>query len=404
MKNLNFRAINSPVRLHSGPEALEQLPQEISRLEGRRVLIICGKSVANKTPLVGIIQDLLGDLLVGVFDGIDKDASLEAVLAATDAAREAQADVLLAVGAGSVIKAVRIIAILLAENKPIEQLMTLYPPNGGAISQKLHEPKLPIINILTAPTNAQNRSGAALKSSSIDHRVEFFDPKTKPVAIFWDARALATAPRGMNRNTGVTVFWLSLMGMGGLEAANVLVQGDRRQAFLLSHRALPRMADDKDLEARIEMCAAAFLQNREEQDGSSSTHRVHWVSRAVYAVGSSLFNLFPAISQGETYTALTASAIRCFGNRDPQAMIAIAKALDEKFELATADGCEHQVADVMESYFSRLGYPVRLRDFNIPKEYFPEVVEFSTKNFNADPKREFVAEKALLTKMLEMAW
>jgi len=403
MKNLNFRAVNTAVRVHSGPQSLDRLPAEIDRLHCKRVFIFCGQSVAHRTPLIDMIKGILGDSLAGVFDAIDKDASLAAVLAATEAARKADADLLLAVGAGSVIKAVRIIAILLGESRPPEELMTQYPEHGSAISPKLNAPKLPIMNVLTAPTNAQNRPGAALKNPGLDHRMEFFDPKTRPVAVFWDARALATAPLGMNRNTGVTVFWLSLMGMGGLDNANVLVEGDRRQAYRLAYRALPRMGDPADLAARMEMCAAAFLQNREEQDGSF-THRVHWVSRVVYAVGSSLFNLFPEMSQGESYTTITASAIRCFGSRDPSAMAAIAGALDCPVRSGDLSAVHLEAADTVEAFFKKLAYPVRLRDVGVARDRLSEVVEFSTKNFNADPKREFLAERELLLKTLEMAW
>lgn len=404
MKNLNFRAVNTPVRVHSGAESLDLLPGEIRRLGASRAFLFCGQSVAHRTPLVEMIKGILGNAFAGVFDNIDKDASLAAVLAATEAARNAGADVLLAVGAGSVIKAVRIIAVLLGEDRAPEDLMTRYPAEGGAISEKLLAPKLPIINILTAPTNAQNRPGAALKNSALDHRMEFFDPKTRPVAVFWDGRALATAPVDMSRNTGVAVFWLSLMGMGGLNNANVLVEGDRRQAYLLAYRALPRMSNPNDLDARIEMCAAAFLQNREEQDGDS-IHRVHWVSRVVYALGSSLFNLFPEISQGESYTAITASAIRCFGSRDTGAMVAIAHALELPLQAGLGAPEAHMgVADIVEAFFGKLAYPVRLRDIAAIRARLPEVVEFSTKNFNADPKREFLAERGLLLKVLEMAW
>jgi alcohol dehydrogenase class IV len=403
MNKLNFRAVNYPVRVHSGDNALDQLAAEAHRLRAKRVFIFCGKSVANKTPLIGLIREILGDLCIGVFDGIDKDASLMAVQAATAAAKEAEADLLLAVGAGSVIKAVRIIAILIAENKPIEQLMTLYPPGGRAISQKLYEPKLPILNVLTAPTNAQNRAGAALKNPNLDHRMEFFDPKTRPVAVFWDPRALATAPRHMNLYTGVTVFWLTFMGMGGLDNANVLVEGDRRHAFRLAKAALPRMGDERDIKARLEMCAVAFLQNREEQDGSF-THQVHWVSRVVYALGSSLFNLFPTLAQGESYTTLTPAAIRCFGDRNPSAMAAMLSALTDKSAESFGADVHLQLADAVQSYFKSLGYATHLREVGVTQDRLAEVVEFSTKNFNADPKREFLSERERLLKTLEMAW
>ena len=67
------------------------------------------------------VRGLIGDKLAGVYSGIQKDAPLDNVLAAVQAAREQRADLLIAVGAGSVLKAVRIIAILLAETQPLEQ-------------------------------------------------------------------------------------------------------------------------------------------------------------------------------------------------------------------------------------------------------------------------------------------
>ena len=49
------------------------------------------------------------------------------MLAARDKARAAEADLLIAVGAGSVVQATRIVAILLAEKDPLEKLITQYP-------------------------------------------------------------------------------------------------------------------------------------------------------------------------------------------------------------------------------------------------------------------------------------
>src|SRR5205814_7041716 len=121
---------------------------------------------------------ILGDALAGVVDERVKDSPLSAVLAARDAARNAQADLLIAVGSGSVIQATRVVAILLAETRPVEELITQYPETGPAISPKLLAPKLPIINVATAATSAANRAGSAIQSESVDHRMEFFDPKT----------------------------------------------------------------------------------------------------------------------------------------------------------------------------------------------------------------------------------
>jgi alcohol dehydrogenase class IV len=170
------------------------------------------------------MRRILGEACAGVFDEMEKESPLPAVLRARDAARSARADLLIGVGAGSVIQATRVVTILLAEQRPIEELITRYPEHGPTISPKLLAPKLPIINVLTAATSAQNRAGSAVKGAHVDHRMEFFDPKTRPVAVFWDADALLTAPVNLARTTAISVFWRAVMNLGATRM-NPLVEG-----------------------------------------------------------------------------------------------------------------------------------------------------------------------------------
>jgi alcohol dehydrogenase class IV len=159
----DFRLVSYPVRVYSGRDALENLPSEVGRHRAKRAFIVCGRSVSRNTPLIARIKQLLGENFAGLYDEIGKDTPYENVIAARDKARNVNADILIAVGAGSVIQGARIIAILLAENEPVEKLITQYPPGMPAISPKLMAPKLPIINILTAGSSAQNRAGSPMK-------------------------------------------------------------------------------------------------------------------------------------------------------------------------------------------------------------------------------------------------
>ena len=164
---------------------------------------------------------------------------------ATEAARSAQADLVIGVGAGSVIQGARIVTILLAEKRPVEQLVTQYPGHGPAVSPKLLEPKLPVINVLTAPTTAQNRAGSRMKDDATARGMEFFDPKTRPVAIFWDADALLTAPPQLIRTGAATIWCRAVMSLGAMDD-NPLVEGDRLQSYRLASGAIPRIADRMD--------------------------------------------------------------------------------------------------------------------------------------------------------------
>src|SRR5688500_3345802 len=386
----DFRAVTYPLRLYSGKDALENLPAELKRHRSQRAFIVCGRSVSRKTPLVSHIRGILGDSLAGVFDEMAKESPLSAVLAARDAARAARADLLIAIGAGSVIQATRVVAILLSETRPVEELITQYPENAPAISPKLLAPKLPIINVLTAGTSAQNRAGSAVKSEHLDHRMEFSDPKTRPVAVFWDNEAVLTAPPSLARTTGASIFWRAAMNMGSAHMTP-LVEADRLQALRLAQGALPRLADAADPAPRIELCAAAFLQNRDADDGGVLMDR-HWVGRVVYAFAAALFNEHGHVTQGEANAALTPGVMRRLGSRDPEAMCRIAKALDAWDEGDAPDQAPERAAAALEKIFTSVRLPTRLSQLRIPRESLAIVLERSLKNFNADPAREFVRE------------
>ena len=398
----DFRAVGYPLRLYSGKDALENLPAELKRRGAKRAFIVCGRSVSRKTPLVSRMRAILGESLAGVYDEMAKESPLAAVVGARDAARAAGADLLIAVGAGSVIQATRVVAILLAETRPVEELITQYPEHGAAISPKLLAPKLPIVNVLTAATSAQNRAGSAVKGERLDHRMEFFDPKTRPVAVFWDSDALLTAPYELARDTGAAVFWRAAMNMGATNMTP-LVEGDRLQALKLARGALTRLTDRTDAAPRIELCAAAFLQNRDADDGGALVEK-HWVGRVVYAFAAALFNQYGHVSQGAANNALTPGVMRRLGARDPVAMRRIAQALDAWRDGDAPEKAPERAAAALEQVFESIGTPTRLSQLGIPRDSLPKILEHSLKNFNADPKREFVRERDLLGDVLGSTW
>lgn len=402
MHTHDFRLAAYPLRLYSGKDALEHLPSELKRQNARRAFIVCGRTVSRKTDLIARVRNILGEGCAGVFDEIEKDSTLASILRARDAARAADADLLIGIGAGSVIQATRVVAVLLAEKRPIEELITQYPEHGSAVSPKLLAPKLPIINVLTAATSAQNRAGSAVKSEALDHRMEFFDPKTRPVAVFWDADALLTAPASLARSTAAAVLWRAVMNLGATRV-NPLVEGDRLQAFGLARNAFARVTDPHDAGPRIDLCAAAFLQNRDADDGGTMFER-HWVGRVVYAFAAALFNLHPHVGQGEANCALTGTVMRRLGARDLPEMARIAQALGAWDETQPPEAAPLRAAAALEAIFREIGMPTRVGELGVPQSSADRLLDHALKNFNADPKREFVRERDLLKEVLLAAW
>jgi alcohol dehydrogenase class IV len=383
MTEHTFRASGYPWRLYCGPQVIEQsLREAVDRAGARRALVVCSPSVNRSTDTVRRIAAALGDRYGGVFDGIEKDSTYASVIAARDAAAASGADLLIAVGGGSVIVAVRAVAIFLAESGDPFQIMTQYPEGKPAYSPRLSAPKLPIINIPTTPNSAINRAGTGLKNPDLDHRMEYFDPKTRPHSIFFDNQALLSAPRELIRSTATTVFAGLVGSMAQLEM-NPLAEGDRNHAFRLAFDAYPRLVDEPDNAAlRIDLCVAAFLQNRAEDDGSRRFRG--GVFSGNYAVSTALHVRYPHVGQGESTSVVHVPKIRLSAQVEPRSARKVAEVLGVWHDNMDARQAALAVADTLEALYTRIGMPTRLRHLNIPRNDLTAIANETVKNFNAN--------------------
>ena len=267
MTGFTLNARSFAWRLHCADGAIEtSLHSEVGRLAAARAFVVSSPSIASHTSTVARVERALADAHAGTFAGIENDSTFRSVEAATAAARDAGADLIVAVGGGSVIVAARAVDIFLCEAGRPFDLMTQYPEGGRAVSPRLNAPKLPIINIVTTPTSAMNRAGTGLKNPDLNQRMEYFDPKTRPASIIWDWAALMATPLPILRSTATTTFigsWSSILN----DEPNPLVNGDRQQAFACARAGFGQLASNPDaIGPRLDLCAAAFLANRAEDD------------------------------------------------------------------------------------------------------------------------------------------
>ena len=404
MSNDTFRAAGYSWRLYCGRQVIEQdLKSAVDRAGAKRAFVVCSPSVNRRGDTVRRIAAALGDRYAGVFDGIEKDATYASVHAATQAAREAAADLLIAAGGGSVIVATRAVAIFLAEPGDPLQIMTQYPEGGPAYSPRLLAPKLPIVNIPTTPNSAINRAGTGLKNPVLDHRMEYFDPKTRPQAILLDEQALLSVPPALARSTATTVF-AGLVGAMSQTDLNPLAEGDRNHAFRLAHRAWPRLVDEPDNPTlHIDLCIAAFLQNRAEDDGASRFRGGAFSGN--YAVSTALHVRYPHVGQGESTAVVHAPRIRIAEAVEPRPARQVAEALGVWRDGMNGREAALAVADHLEALYTRAGMPTRLRQLDVPQDALADIARETVKNFNANAglrSPEAQVEDAM--RLLQAAW
>ena len=383
MEGRSFRATGYPWRLFCGERAIENnLPAAVRGTGASRALVICSPSINRQTDLVQRIKAALGSHYAGVFDGIENDSTYGSVQAATAAAREADADLLVAVGGGSVIVSVRAVAIFLAEPGDPFEIMTQYPEGEPAYSPRLMEPKLSIINIPTTPTSAMNRAGTGLKNPALDQRMEYFDPKTRPQAILLDEDALLTPPWEVWRSTSTTVFAGLVSGMSQTDM-NPLVAGDQRHAFGLAHNAYLKMKDSQANGAlRMDMALAAFLQNRAEDDGRRGFRVGTFMGN--YAVSTALHIRYPAIGQGESTSVVQAHTIRLAQGVERSPARQVCQAIGISYDGLDGRQMALAVADWLEEIYGLIGMPTRLRQLDVPKDDLSNIAKDTVKNFNAN--------------------
>lgn len=399
-----FRAVSPAWRLYAGVDALHHLADEVRRHQAQRAFVVCGQSVAHQTNLLERVKAQLGTLYAGVFDAMDKDSTWPAVQQGTAAARAAGADLLIAVGGGSVIVGTRVMAILLAEPGDPYTLMTQYPEGQPAYSPRLLAPKPPIINIVTTPTTAMHRAGSGLKNDALDHRMEFYDPKTRPVALFWDAEALLTAPSALVRSTATTTFSGTLRNLGHT-TMNPLVEGDRLQAFRLLYSALPRlMAEPDNAALRIDLCTAAFLENRAADDGVDRRRARDRTASNAYALATALHMRYHHVGQGEATAAVMPVVTRLTPPEDIAVATRIATALGVRRDGMAATEAAVATADALEVFYRAIGMPTRVHELDIPPDDLPLLAQDTLKNFNANAGARPTGYVDEMLRLLHAAW
>ena len=392
-----FRHRSFPLSLHAGKGALNELRGEVDRAKAKRAFVVCGKSVANKTDLIARVKANLGDKFAGVFDGVETSSPLPSVRAGAAAAREAGADIIVAVGGGSAMVTARAMIILLAEKGDIHDICTQYPPGQPPVSPKLMAPKIPNILVLTTPSTAMTRAGTAVKDVESSHRLELFDPKTRPFAMIWDDDALLSAPADLFLNTAASA-------LGGIMASvaspriNPLSLSDLLHALRLSLESLPLMrTDQNNTTARMNLVAASFLSNRALDSMRGRAFGL------ISSLGHVIDTLYPNISHGDCSSLTTAWCMRFNLEQTAGGLARLAHALSVGSGLQEKEAAKC-APDFIEDFYRKLGMPVRLRDANIPQSGIDQIAQDAMGDFYLHQNARKIKHKSELTELLNQMW
>jgi len=393
-----FRYRSFPLSIHAGKDALDELRGEVDRHKAKRAFVVCDKSVAHNTDLIARIKANLDDRFAGLFAGVEASSPLPSVLEGTAAAREARADLIVAVGGGSAMVTARAIIILLAEKGDVHEICTQYPPGGAPVSPRLMAPKIPNILVLTTPSTAMTRAGTAIMDTESRHRLELFDPKTRPSAMIWDEDALLSAPADLYLSTAASALSGILTGAAA-PRMNPISHADMLHALRLSLESLPLMrSDPNNTTARVNLVAASFLSNR-ALDGMRG--RAFGI---VSSLGHVIDTLYPNVSHGDSHSLTTAWGMRFNQEQTSPGLARLALALGVGSGLPESEAAKRAPDFIDDFYRTRLGMPVRLREAEIPQQDIERIAHDAMGDFYLHQNARKVKDQSELVELLRQMW
>ena len=395
----SFRHVAYPVRVFAGDDALSNLSGAVRRTGAVRPFVVCGQSVATRTDLLERVTDALCEAPVGVFHGVQAGSPVPSVMQGAAMAREAGADLIIAVGGGSAVVTARAIIIMLAEGGHPRDHATKYPEGQPPISPRLMEPKIPNILVLTTPTTAATRAGAAVIDADTGHRLEMFDPKTRPEAVIWDTDALLTAPADLCMSASSSLF-SGVIGALQSPRVNAMAAADLLSSLGLLVENLPLIRKaNVDGTARVNLCVASFMYNRAWDTGANGS-----ALGVVSALAHSLDTRYAECGHGAAYSITTGPGMRFNRDFNTAGQARVADALGVREPGDSDQEAADSAAAAVTGFFEAVGLPVRLRDVGIPAEGIPQIAEDALTDFGLHRNVRPVQGANELEDVLRSAW
>lgn len=357
-----------PTRIVFGRDKVDTLRQEIKDLGGKRVLVLSGKSVAEKTNSVKRIVDGLGDMSVGVYSGLVQRAPLSTAVEAANLAVANNADTLVGVGGSTISDAARMIAVMMAEGiNTVEQLRRMGEEQHMMLEPNLDGKELPLqVSIPTTLSAGEfNMGGGNVLDDAAGHKIRVRHPRLYSDLIVLDSAMTEGTPDWLWLSTGVKALdhcieRLYTTGRQPAIDAPVLTAAE----MIFNYLPLSRESNG-DSEARQQCLVAAWM---------SMMGAPNFATGMSHAIGHILGVQY---SVGHGYTSCVTQPYVMEYNRPvstgKQALLARSAGFDTKG--MSDDAAAELAARAVDDFILGLGMPHRIRELEIPEEDLPKIAE-----------------------------
>ncbi len=262
MANISQVVLTAMERVTLGQPAAEAVAEQAERLGARRVFILASMALNRNTDEIRRIEAALGDRHAATHDGIRPNAPRSDVLAATAAARDCGADLMVTVGGGSVTDAGKIVTMCLKHNittiEGFDAFRTYVEADGTVISPVFDGPDVRSICVPTTLSGGEFNPLSGATDERIKLKQGYETRGMVPVCVVLDPAITVHTPEWLWLSTGVRAVDHAVETLGSLQS-NDFADGIADSALRLLAEGLPRVkAAPRDLEARLKCQIGAW--------------------------------------------------------------------------------------------------------------------------------------------------
>jgi alcohol dehydrogenase class IV len=231
-----------------GRPAAEALREEAERLGAKRVYLIASRTLNSTTDEIEKIRKALGERHAATFDGVPQHTTRDVVTQVARQAREAKADLVVAIGGGSVVDAAKIV-LMCMEHEIFEPAgLDGFETTPDRRFGPFRNPKVRMIAIPSTLSGGEYNSGALVTDTGRKLKQIFNHPMMMPRSIILDPALTKYTPEKLWLGSGTRAM------DHGIEAIcssrpNVLVDAVCQQGLRYLHDGLLRTKDNPNDEA-----------------------------------------------------------------------------------------------------------------------------------------------------------
>jgi alcohol dehydrogenase class IV len=249
-------------RVHMGAAAAEAVREEAERAGAERVFLLVGETLRRSTGEIAAIEAALGARQAATWSGIAPHTPRSHVLAATLAAREARADLIVTVGGGSVTDAGKILALVLKHSvttpEGFDAFRNYVRSDGVLVQPQFDRPDVPVVCVPTTLSGGEFNTLAGSTDDVTRQKQGYDHPKMAPVAVVLDPAITRHTPEWVWVSTGVRALDHAVETLASYQS-NLFCDGVADSALRLLAEGLPRAkANPGDLDGRLKCQVGAW--------------------------------------------------------------------------------------------------------------------------------------------------